>query len=267
MSDKNDVPVSALKPTVFSSAPIYEIVVDPDRASLGESFVIDMRNLGKPKSQSAQDITPTSDRQVIAERLMAAAKNKVDLNTAPKVGSAIPTINDINHAHPANPVPSSDVGPPTVKVFFDMTGLGSIAIKYHKVITLPKHVIFITDTRFGGPGEFYPYCNMRTSEEKKPVGMYVQGENKLILLDPGVPNFPIKFDCEPFEFCIVPVDVSKNLNSAMIKELGIVNSEEESQHGKESGDTGGDYPRDSEHGQPAPDGDYESVEGGRGGVL
>lgn len=265
MSDKRDVPISSLQPTVFSDTPVYEIVVDPDRASLGESFTIDMRSMGKPKAQS--NMTPTSDRQVIAERLMAAARAKVDMSAAPKVGSAIPTINDIDHSHPANPVPSTTVGPPTVKVFFDMTGLGSIAIKYHKVISLPKHVIFITDKRFGGPGEFYPYCNMRSSEEKKPVGMYVQGEDKLVLLDPGVPNFPIKFECEPFEFCIVPVDVSKNLNSAMIRELGIVNSEEESNHGKESSDTGGGYPRDAEHGQPVPDGDYESVEGGRGGVL
>lgn len=264
MSDITAMSPASMKPTAFSSAPVYEIVVDPDRAHLGESFVLDMRNIGVPKTESS--MTPTIDREAIAQRLKAAAANPSN-STAPKVGTAIPTINGIDHAHPANPVPSDSVSAPSIKVFFDMTGLGSISIKYHKVINLPNHVVFITDKRFGGPAEFYPYCNMRTTEAKKPVGMYVQGENRLILLDPSVPGFPIKFDCEPFELCVVPVGSSKNLNSAMIRELGIVNSEEESSHGEESGNTGRDNARDAEHGEPLPDGDYESIEGGRGGVL
>jgi hypothetical protein len=263
MSDITAMSPSAMKPTAFSSAPIYQVVVDPDRAHLGESFVLDMRNMGLPKTES--NMSPTIDREAIAQRLKASSVSSAE--TAPKVGTAIPTINGIDHAHPANPVPSQSVAAPSVKVFFDMTGLGSISIKYHKVINLPNHIVFITDKRFGGPAEFYPYCNMRSTEEKKPVGMYVQGESHLILLDPSIPGFPIKFDCEPFELCIVPVGSSKNLNSAMIKELGIVNSEEGSSHGEESSNTGRDNARDAEHGEPVPDGDYESIEGGRGGVL
>lgn len=265
MSDITAIPPASAPPTNFNSTPIYEIVVDPDRAHLGESFTLDMRQMGLPKTES--NMKPTSDRAEIAERLKAAAKEAPNLTDAPKVGTPIATINGVDHSHPANPVPSSSVSPPGVKVFFDMTGLGSISIKYHKIVNLPNHVIFITDKRFGGPAEFYPYCNMRTTEEKKPVGMYVQGEDRLILLDPGVPNFPIKFDCEPFELCIVPVGSSKNLNSAMIKELGIVNSEEGSDHGEESGNSGRDNAREPERGEYLPDGDYESIEGGRGGVL
>ena len=197
----------------------------------------------------------------------AATKSRHRSHARARARGAGPSIT--NHAHSANLVPSDSVGPPGIKVFFDMPGLGSISFKYHKVLTLKEQIVFITDTRFGGPAEFYPYCSMRVNEPKKPVGVYIEGEDKLFLLDPSVSGFPIKFECAPFELCIVPLGSSKPLNSAMIKELGIVKSSEE---GKTNGEasSNSEGPNSSEQpGRPQSDvdGDYESVEGGRGGVL
>jgi hypothetical protein len=75
---------------------------------------------------------------------------------------------------------------------------------------------------------------------------------------------------------VIPVADAKNLNSAMIKELGIVNSnrtndttEGATKDGEESSDTGGlNAPEsDGERSSEESISDYESVEGGGGGVL
>jgi hypothetical protein len=257
---------STTQATTCPSKPVYEIVVDPDRAHLGESFVIDMRKMGS-RREGMENKVDAAERNTIALNLMRMANNEKPSRENPqKVGRVI---SEINHAHPANAVPSSSVGPPTVKVFFDMPGLGSISFKYHKVLTLKEQIVFITDKRFGGSAEFYPYCNMRLNEPKKPVGVYIEGEKKLFLLDPSVRGFPIKFECEPFELCIVPLGGSKDLNSAMIKELGIVNSfDGEMGNGEESGNPGRtDSSEQPGRSESYVDGDYESIEGGRGGVL
>ena len=269
MGDPLDAVSSSTKSTVFSNKPIYEIIVDPDRAHLGESFVINMQNNGS-RRQFTESRVDAAERNNIALNLMRMSNKPPSSKEDPhKVGRAIVDINEINHAHSANLVPSDSVGPPGIKVFFDMPGLGSISFKYHKVLTLKEQIVFITDTRFGGPAEFYPYCSMRVNEPKKPVGVYIEGEDKLFLLDPSVSGFPIKFECAPFVLCIVPLGSSKPLNSAMIKELGIVKSSEE---GKTNGEasSNSEGPNSSEQpGRPQSDvdGDYESVEGGRGGVL
>jgi hypothetical protein len=261
---------AATTATTCPDKPIYEIVVDPDMAHLGESFVIDMRKTnGNTVPQG--DKMDFAQRSNIANNLKKMANKQSSTSQVSRVGRAISTINEIDHAHPANPVPTSNVGPPQVKVFFDMPGLGSISFRYHKVITLKDQIVFMTDKRFGGNAEFYPYCNIKSGETKKPVGVYVEGDNRLLLLDPTIPGFPIKFECEPYEFCIVPVGSAKGLNSAMMQELGIVNSSgKESTNGEESSDRGGLNPPESgarlDPGSPA-DGDYESVEGGLGGVL
>lgn len=270
MGENLNPALSSLQATVCPSKPIYEVVVDPDRAHLGESFVIDMRKVASSSKTRREFNVNADQRNDIALNLMRMASSdaKVDQNPK-KVGRVIPNIQDVDHSHPANVVPEKEVGPPKIKVFFDMPGLGSISFKYHKVITLANknQIIFVTDKRHGGSAEFYPYCNMRSSEEKKPVGVYVEGDDKLILLDPSVKGFPIKFDCEPFEFCIIPVGGFKPLDSAMIRELGIVNSSVGESHGKESGDSGGNNPDDSSGEYTGGLGDYESVEGGSGGVL
>jgi hypothetical protein len=271
---------------------IYEIVVDPDRAHLGESFVIDMRKLSGNYAPKDSAVDASSQRNNIAENLMRmAAVDRASENTsvkqansqtssvtqdAHKVGRVISNIQGIDHAHPANPLPTSNLAPPNVKVTFDMSGIGSIAFRYHKVINTKTQIIFVTDKRHSGGAEFYPYCNMRANEAKKPIGVYVEGENRVFLLDPSVPGFPIRFDCDPYEFCVIPVAGAKNLNSAMIKELGIVNSnrtndttEGATSDGEASSDTGGLNSTESygERGSEESVSDYESVEGGRGGVL
>ena len=257
------------QPTVCPEKQIYEIVVDPDRAHLGESFVIDMRKIHGFKGTASRTMND-EQRAGIANNLMKMASMEgipdVSQAMAPtRVGRAIPNISEINHEHPSNPVPSTTVGPPGIKVFFDMPGLGSISFKYHKVINIKNQIIFVTDKRFGGGAEFYPYCNLRDGSEKKPVGVYVDGSDNLVLLDPSVKGFPIKFDCDPFEFCIVPIAGAKNLDSAMIKELGIVKSSKEEQtNGEASSDRG----RDDSTGTGGDiEESYESVEGGFGGVL
>ncbi len=255
------------QPNVNPDKKIYEIVVDPDRAHLGESFVI---NLNKPEEEEGAGRAMVNDGQksTIIEHLMRQSGSAKKLSSVPKkVGSAIPDISGINHAHPANPVPVAAVEPPKVKVFFDMPGLGSIAFRYHKVIVLNEQIVFMTDKRFGGNAEFYPYCNVKSGEEKKPVGVYVEGDNRLFLLDPTVQGFPIRFDCDPYEFCLVPLGGSKALNSAMMEEVGIVNSSDKGKtNGEESGNRDRYYAEESEPGRD-PHGDYESLEGGLGGVL
>ena len=260
---------STMQATTCPNKPVYVIVVDPDRAHLGESFVIDMRKMGSIR-ESMENKVDAAERETIALNLMRAANSEKPSKENPqKVGRVIANINEINHAHPANVVPSENVGPPTVKVFFDMPGLGSISFKYHKVLTLKDQIVFITDKRFGGPAEFYPYCNMRINEPKKPVGVYIEGEKKLFLLDPSVTGFPIKFECEPFELCVVPLGGSKDLNSAMIKELGIVNSfGGETGNGEESSNSGRANPSEQPgRSESYVDGDYESIEGGSGSVI
>lgn len=266
MSADFDSVSSATQPTTLADKKIYEIVVDPDRAHLGESFVIDMRKLGSalgPKERAVDE----KQKAAVVENLMKFSSAGPTLSPPKKVGRAIPNIQDVDHSHPANPVPAA-VSPPQVKVFFDMPGLGSISFKYHKVLTLREQVVFVTDKRFGGSAEFYPYCNMRSGEQKKPVGVYVQGETNLLLLDPTIKGFPIKFDCDPYELCIVPIAGAKTLDSAMMKELGIVNSAKgDSSDGEESSHT-----RGTDAAEPSPsDGRaedaYESLEGGIGGVL
>ena len=258
----------ATQATTCPNKPIYEIVVDPDRAHLGESFVIDMRKItpNKPKENNLNEM----EKNAIADNLMRFASStstRQNAATPKKVGRAIPNIQDVDYSHPANPVPST-VAPPQVKVFFDMPGLGSISFKYHKVLTLRNQVVFVTDKRFGGSAEFYPYCNMRSGEQKKPVGVYVEGEKNLLLLDPSIKGFPIKFDCEPYEICIVPIAGAKALDSAMMQELGIVNLENgETSYGKEGSDTGGDNSSQQSGPDSRPEDVYESVEGGVGGVI
>jgi hypothetical protein len=265
---------------------IYEIIVDPDRAHLGESFVIDMRKLSGNYAPTESPVDASSQRNNIAENLMRMAAvdrasentsvKQSDVQEAPKVGRVISNIQGIDHSHPANPLPTSNLTPPNVKVTFDMSGIGSIAFRYHKVINTKTQIIFVTDKRHSGGAEFYPYCNMRVDEAKKPIGVYVDGEKRVFLLDPSVPGFPIRFDCDPYEFCVIPVADAKNLNSAMIKELGIVNSnrtndttEGATKDGEESSDTGGlNAPEsDGERSSEESISDYESVEGGGGGVL
>lgn len=257
--------------TTCPNKPVYEIVVDPDRAHLGESFVIDMRKMASYKGNLEKHVD-AAKRNDIALNLMRTASSATDevASNPKKVGRAIPNIHDVDYSHPANDIPDKEVGPPKIKVFFDMPGLGSISFKYHKVIVLDKtnQIIFVTDKRHGGSAEFYPYCNMRSTEDRKPVGVYVEGSSKILLLDPAIKGFPIKFDCDPFELCIVPLGGAKNIDSAMIKELGIVNSSVGEGSGKESSDRGGDDPLDGVGTtEPSTAGDYESVEGGSGGVI
>lgn len=268
---------------------IYEIIVDPDRAHLGESFVIDMRKLHKGISDDTAEraMDASSQRNTIADNLMKMAaadrasenvSNRRNVSTDPqeahKVGRVIPNIQGIDHSHPANPIPTANLAAPKIKVTFDMSGIGSIAFRYHKVINTKTQIIFVTDKRHSGGAEFYPYCNMRANEAKKPIGVYVEGENRVFLLDPSVPGFPIRFDCDPYEFCVIPVAGAKTLNSAMIKELGIVNSdngdkEGANDNGEESSNSGGSDSSGSygERSSEESVSDYESVEGGRGGVL
>jgi len=258
---------SMTQSTTRSNKQIYEMVVDPDRAHLGESFVIDMRKMGSAVGGKEKAVDDIQKASVVENLLRFSASGPVMANSPKKVGRAIPNIQDIDHSHPANPIPAS-VSPPQVKVFFDMPGLGSISFKYHKVLTLRDQIVFVTDKRFGGSAEFYPYCNMRSGEHKKPVGVYVEGDKNLYLLDPSIKGFPIKFDCDPYELCIVPLAGAKPLDSAMMKELGIVNSAKgESSDGEESGNTRG--PDASEFGPSdgKADDTYESLEGGFGGVL
>lgn len=258
---------SRTQPTTLADKKIYEIVVDPDRAHLGESFVIDMRKMGSSLGPKEKAVDDTQKAAVVENLLRFSASGPVTANSPKKVGRAIPNIQDVNHAHPANEVPSS-VTPPKVKVFFDMPGLGSISFKYHKVLTLRDQIVFVTDKRFGGSAEFYPYCNMRSGEQKKPVGVYIEGENNLYLLDPSIKGFPIKFDCEPYEICIVPIAGAKTLDSAMMQELGIVNlAKGESGDGEESGNTGRVNPSESGDTSGKAEDLYESLEGGFGGVL
>lgn len=253
--------------TIFHNKQITEIVVDPDRAHLGESFTISLDRLSGKTSGPDKKGNNVVNREEIASNLFKLASSEDLPRDVIKVGRAIPNINEINHAHPAAVLPKAAVTSPQTKVYFDMPGCGSISFKYHEVKVVSNYLIFVTDKRFGGSAEFYPYCNMRPNEERKPVGVYVQGTKSLFLLDPSVKNFPIKFECDPFEICVVPVGSSKNLTSEMAKELGIVDiATGELENGKESGDREGDNSPEfsgGDSGEP----DYESVEGGFGGVL
>jgi len=264
MSNNMDAVSGSMQPTVSSNKKVYEVVVDPDRAHLGESFVFDLRDLNGGQEEEHMDAT---ERSTIADTLLRKSK-AAKANEVKKVGRAIPNIHDINYSHPANPVPvqTTDLSP-KIKVTFDMSGIGSITFKYHNVITLKDQIILVTDKRYGGSAEFYPYCNMRKGETKKPVGVHVQGDDRVYLLNPDVAGFPIRFDSDPYEFCIVPIAWSKNLNSDMIKELGIVESSKGAEDGEAGSNQGRANSAESGGGDISTEAYYESAEGGIGGVL
>ncbi len=91
MSADFDSVSSATQPTTLADKKIYEIVVDPDRAHLGESFVIDMRKLGSalgPKEKAVDD----KQKAAVVENLMKFSASGPTISPPKKVGRAIPNI-------------------------------------------------------------------------------------------------------------------------------------------------------------------------------
>jgi len=85
---------------------------------LGESFVI---NLNKPEEEEGAGRAMVNDGQksTIIEHLMRQSGSAKKLSSVPKkVGSAIPDISGINHAHPAKSCSSSHGRPSKGKSVF-----------------------------------------------------------------------------------------------------------------------------------------------------
>jgi hypothetical protein len=242
--------------------PITEVIVDPDRSHLGESFVIKIDDVNKRQSK----VLSEKDKEAVAQRVAAAnakAINKmasVNQDSPVRVGVAIPNSWSAGTVTTApTTLPEVPVNPPRVKVTFDISGIGAISFKYHNVIVKDNHVVFATDKRSSQTAEFYPYMNLSSSEPKRPVAMYVEGSKSIHLLNPNVDGFPFVFENGPFEYCVVPVSCNKVLDTDSLQEMVGTGG---STDGENGGNTQGP---DTSPGEDS--GFLEAPESGSGGVL
>lgn len=266
--------VDASQATTCPDKPITRVVVDPGTE---DAFVMDVaaaRANAVQAEPNTRHLKP-EDKDRVAETLkLARAGGPASLvGNAPRVGAAVPTVDGANHGHPAAPLPANVVAPPQHRVHFDIPGYAALSFRYHAVKRVPGFLVLVTDTRYGGSADFYPYASRLAGEKDQPMGAYVDKGKKLYLLKPR----SVVFRHDPFEFCLVPVAEEKPLPADLAdgREVDLVGEYQEVEpptEGPADGEAGSDPGRaDAPRAAAAADGpivdrlDFRA--GGKGGVL
>lgn len=263
----------ASQATTTPNRKITKVIVDPGTES---AFVMDIQSAqaaqvrAEPNTRNARP----EDRDRLAASLRATAAIGPD-TPAVRVGTAVTTIDGGVHTHPAAHLPNHPVAPPGRRVHFDIPGYAAMSHRYHAVKRVPGFLVLITDTRFSGTADFYPYASRLAGEQGKPMGAYVDQGKKLYLLQPK----SVIFRHDPFEFCLVPVVEEKDLPQELTNgqevdletETGVIplfnTPTEGPSHGEVRSDlTGGDPAGGTGEGDDLVDRlDFRT--GGKGGVL
>lgn len=256
--------VSREESTIDHSQKIATMVVDP---GYDGSFTVDLEKM----KQNAVKVPPRDSKSGLsrdAALTQALRSMAADTQAAPRVGRATPTLDGGNHDHHAAQLPANVVAPPQTRVHFDIPGYASMAFKYHSVKRVDGYLVFVTDRRFAGTADFYPYTQKMAAETGKPMGAYVEGGKKMYMLKPS----SIVFHHEPFEFCLVPVHEERPLPPELAAEFAQeelrgpdpARTREGPSHGEASSDRGGaDAPGEWPELEPADPPDPEVREGGR----
>lgn len=271
--------VDASQATTCPDKPITRIVVDPGTE---DTFVMDVeaaRAASVQAEPNTRHVRP-EDKDRVADLLKQARVTGTPiaaLSNAARVGTPAPTVDGGNHNHPAAPLPANVVAPPQYRVHFDIPGYAAMSFRYHAVKRVPGFLVLITDTRYGGTADFYPYASRVAREKDQPMGAYVDKGKKLYLLKPK----SIVFRHDPFEFCLVPIAEEKPLPTDLseageVDLVGEYRELEQPTEGHNHGEArdhrgGGDAPRADPRAAPpddAPIADRLDLRvGGKGGVL
>lgn len=270
--------VDASQATTCPDKPINRIIVDPGTE---DTFVMDVavaQAQALRADPNTRHVRP-EDKDRVAELLkQAQAKGTpvAALNNAARVGAAVPTLDGGNHNHPAAPLPANVVAPPQYRVHFDIPGYAAMSFRYHAVKRVPGFLVLITDTRYGGTADFYPYASRLAGEKAQPMGAYVDKGKRLYLLQPK----SIVFRHDPFEFCLVPIAEEKPLPTDLadggeVDLVGEYRELDQPTEGLDHGEAGsnpggGDAPRTAAEQArlDAPVADQLDLRaGGKGGVL